>query len=67
MTLKRDALVAERDAMVLKSTNHHVLNDKAKGRLHDVFLIGRFKRADQDPELVCAGQPSAAESRQSDR
>jgi S1-C subfamily serine protease len=36
-------------------TNFHVLNDKAKKRLHDVFIIGRFKRADQDPELVCAG------------
>jgi len=38
-------------------TNYHVLDDKDKDRLHDIFVIGRFKSADKDPELVCAGRP----------
>ncbi len=38
-------------------TNHHVLNNKDKARLHDIFIIGRFRKADKDPELVCAGTP----------
>jgi S1-C subfamily serine protease len=38
-------------------TNYHVLNNKEKARLHDLFLIGRFRKPDQDPELVCAGRP----------
>jgi S1-C subfamily serine protease len=39
-------------------TNHHVLYDDKNKRLHDVFLIGLFRSADQQPELVCAGKPS---------
>lgn len=39
-------------------TNHHVLYDASKGKLHDLFVIGLFRAPDQEPELVCAGQPS---------
>jgi hypothetical protein len=38
-------------------TNYHVIHDKA-GRLHDVFVIGRFTGPDQAPQLVCAGRPN---------
>ena len=47
--------IISRDGSVI--TNHHVLNDKEKARLHDIFIIGRFRTADKDPELVCAGTP----------
>jgi S1-C subfamily serine protease len=40
-------------------TNHHVLHDPYRGRLYDLFLIGRFRAAAREPELVCAGAPSA--------
>ena len=38
-------------------TNYHVIHDK-DGRLHDVFVIGRFSEADQAPQLQCAGRPN---------
>ncbi len=38
-------------------TNYHVIHDK-EGRLHDVFVIGRFSAADRAPRLQCAGRPS---------
>jgi S1-C subfamily serine protease len=38
-------------------TNYHVLHDH-DGRLHDVFVIGRFVGPDRPPSLVCAGRPS---------
>jgi hypothetical protein len=40
-------------------TNHHVLYDQHRTRLHDLFLIGRFRAPDREPELVCAGLPGA--------
>ena len=38
-------------------TNYHVIHDK-DGRLHDVFVIGRFSDRDRAPQLWCAGKPS---------
>jgi S1-C subfamily serine protease len=38
-------------------TNFHVIHDK-DGRLHDVFVIGRFSSPDHAPQLWCAGRPS---------
>jgi len=38
-------------------TNYHVIHDK-DGRLHDVFVIGRFSTLDKAPQLQCAGRPS---------
>ena len=38
-------------------TNYHVIHDK-DGRLHDVFVIGRFSQPDHAPQLWCAGRPS---------
>jgi len=38
-------------------TNYHVVHDKG-GRLHDVFVIGRFVAEGKAPQLVCAGRPS---------
>jgi S1-C subfamily serine protease len=38
-------------------TNYHVIHDK-DGRLHDVFVIGRFSSPDKAPQLQCAGRPS---------
>ncbi|HSN26126.1 MAG TPA: trypsin-like peptidase domain-containing protein, partial [Kofleriaceae bacterium] len=38
-------------------TNYHVIHDK-DGRLHDVFIIGRFSEPDQAPQLQCAGRPN---------
>ncbi|MCX5747053.1 MAG: serine protease, partial [Proteobacteria bacterium] len=38
-------------------TAYHVIHDK-DGRLHDVFVIGRFAEADKPPTLMCAGRPS---------
>jgi S1-C subfamily serine protease len=40
-------------------TNFHVLHHEG-GRLHDVFVIGRFVSLAKPPELVCAGRPSRA-------
>lgn len=39
-------------------TNHHVLKDAKTGKLHDLFVIGRFQRADREPQFLCAGKPS---------
>ena len=38
-------------------TNYHVIHDK-NGRLHDVFVIGRFSSLDRAPQLQCAGRPN---------
>jgi S1-C subfamily serine protease len=38
-------------------TNYHVIHDK-DGRLHDVFIVGRFSAPDRAPQLQCAGRPS---------
>jgi S1-C subfamily serine protease len=38
-------------------TNYHVIHDK-DGRLHDVFVIGRFSLPDHAPQLWCAGRPN---------
>jgi hypothetical protein len=38
-------------------TNYHVVHDKG-GRLHDVFVIGRFVGEGKPPQLVCAGRPN---------
>jgi S1-C subfamily serine protease len=38
-------------------TNYHVIHDK-NGRLHDVFVIGRFSALDRAPQLQCAGRPN---------
>jgi S1-C subfamily serine protease len=44
-----------RDGSIL--TNYHVIHDQ-RGRLHDVFVIGRFSEQDKAPQLFCAGKPS---------
>lgn len=38
-------------------TNYHVIHDR-DGRLHDVFIIGRFSQLDRAPQLQCAGRPN---------
>jgi V8-like Glu-specific endopeptidase len=38
-------------------TSYHVIHDR-DGRLHDVFIIGRFSALDRAPQLQCAGRPS---------
>ncbi len=38
-------------------TNYHVIHNK-DGKLHDVFVIGRFSEPDHAPQLWCAGRPS---------
>ena len=38
-------------------TSYHIVHDKT-GRLHDVFVIGRYSSLDQAPQLWCAGRPS---------
>jgi S1-C subfamily serine protease len=48
-------VIVARDGSVL--TNYHVIHDR-NGRLHDVFVIGRFSDQDQAPQLDCAGRPS---------
>lgn len=40
-------------------TNYHVINNEKQSRLHDLFVIGRFRSADKEPEFVCAGYPNA--------
>jgi len=44
-------------------TNHHVLYDAREARLHDLFLIARYRGGDQDPEVTCAGVPGHGELR----
>ncbi len=39
-------------------TNYHVLFDANTKTLHDLFIIGLFRAADREPELVCVGDPS---------
>jgi S1-C subfamily serine protease len=38
-------------------TNYHVIHDK-DNRLHEIFVIGRFSKPDEAPQLQCAGRPS---------
>lgn len=47
--------IVSADGSVL--TNHHVIYDAKAGKLHDLFVIGRFRAADREPELVCVGRP----------
>jgi S1-C subfamily serine protease len=48
--------IVGRDGSVL--TNHHVVFDPRSGAPHQLFVIGRFRAADREPELVCAGHPA---------
>jgi S1-C subfamily serine protease len=48
-------VIVGKDGSIL--TNYHVIHDK-NGRLHDVFVIGRFSERDKAPQLYCAGKPS---------
>ncbi|HEX4423549.1 MAG TPA: serine protease [Kofleriaceae bacterium] len=48
-------VIVGKDGSVL--TNFHVIHDQ-HGRLHDVFVIGRFSEQDKAPQLFCAGKPS---------
>ncbi len=38
-------------------TSYHVVHDK-NGRLHDLFILGRYDAPDRAPQLWCAGSPS---------
>jgi S1-C subfamily serine protease len=38
-------------------TNYHVIHDK-ENRLHEIFVIGRFSKPDEAPQLQCAGRPN---------
>ena len=38
-------------------TNHHVVYDAKAGKPHELFVIGRYRAADREPELVCVGRP----------
>jgi putative serine protease PepD len=44
-------------------TNHHILYDAREGRLHDLFLVGRFRAAGREPDVMCAGVPGHGELR----
>lgn len=46
-------------------TNYHVVHDR-DGRLHDVFVIGRFSQPDHAPQLWCAGRPSRSKLQRDD-
>lgn len=46
--------ILSQDGSVL--TNYHVVNNEKTGKLHDLFIIGRFRTADAEPEFVCAGK-----------
>lgn len=39
-------------------TNYHVIFDPKRGKLHDLFVVGLFRAADREPELVCVGNPA---------
>jgi len=41
-------------------TNLHVIHDGRADRLHDLFVIGRFRAAETEPEYVCGGRPNRA-------
>ncbi|MEZ4365009.1 MAG: serine protease [Kofleriaceae bacterium] len=40
-------------------TSFHVIHDR-DGRLHELFVVGRYRGGDRPPELVCAGRPDRA-------
>lgn len=48
-------VVVGRDGSIV--TNFHVVHDK-NGRMHDLFIIGRYAEPDRAPQLWCAGSPS---------
>ncbi|HEY0195218.1 MAG TPA: serine protease [Kofleriaceae bacterium] len=48
-------VIVGKDGSIL--TNFHVIHDQ-HGRLHDVFVIGRFSEQDKAPQLFCAGVPA---------
>jgi S1-C subfamily serine protease len=48
--------VVDSDGSVL--TNYHVISDAAGNRLYDLFVIGRFRAEDREPEMICAGRPN---------
>jgi S1-C subfamily serine protease len=48
-------IIVGKDGSIL--TNYHVIHD-VDGRLHDVFVIGRFSTLDHAPQLLCAGRPT---------
>ncbi|HTM20989.1 MAG TPA: trypsin-like peptidase domain-containing protein, partial [Kofleriaceae bacterium] len=41
-------------------TNRHVIYDDRGGRLYDLFVIGRFRAPETEPEYVCGGRPNRA-------
>jgi len=53
--------IVSADGAVL--TNHHILYDARESRLYDLFLIARYRGADRDPEVTCAGVPGHGELR----
>ena len=53
--------IVSADGAVL--TNHHVLFDAREDRLYDLFLIARYRGADRDPDITCAGVPAHGELR----
>ena len=38
-------------------TNHHVIFDHARERYRDMFVIGRLRPGEREPDLVCIGDP----------
>lgn len=42
-------------------TNTHVIYDSVRRRMHDLFIVGRFRGLDKPPEFVCAGSTADAE------
>jgi S1-C subfamily serine protease len=38
-------------------TNYHVIHDK-ENRLHEIFIVGRFSKPNEAPQLQCAGHPN---------
>lgn len=48
--------IVDADGSVL--TNVHVISDEQSKTLHELFVIGRFRAADREPEFVCAGVPA---------
>lgn len=48
-------VVVDADGSIV--TNFHVVHDK-NGRMHDLFVIGRYSEPDRAPQLWCAGAPS---------
>lgn len=53
--------IVSADGAVL--TNHHLLWDVREARLYDLFLVARYRGADRDPEMTCAGVPGHGELR----